>query len=378
MSVTDTSQRLAESMGRDGLEWFLASSPAAVTYVSGYVPPVETGPSPFAGGPDLALVARDGTVVVLVEQLHADAAQSTGVQVLTYEGYTPVRAIEAVGPYRRAVEQMLATAGVGGSVGVELETATSLVVDVLRSRGVDPRDGRGTLRTARAIKTPRERDLLRTAAQVASAGHRELVATLRRCSGDLPSEIELFGVVRAAMERRAGARVPVAGDLVAGIDRCAGVGGWPGRGRFGPGEPVIADLAPCVDGYWADSASTVALEPGPELRAMYGVVRDALDAGAQMLRPGVAARAVHEVMHTAVERAGFSYSHHSGHGVGTTVHEFPRIVAQENAPLREGMVICLEPGAYMADVGGVRLEWMCEIGAQGPTLLTDFPLELAL
>lgn len=367
---TGTSRRLAATMARAGMDWFLATSPDAVTYATGAPVPLETGPSPFAGGPELALVARDGAVAAVVEDTRTAPLRARGVEALGYEGWTSTGPVEAVGPYESAVGEVLRRLDVRGVVGTEPAGLPDAVARLLRARGAVVRDGRAALDAARAVKTPEEMARVRRAVAVADEGHRALAAELARRRTDLPSEIELFGTLRAAMERRAGERVAVAGDLVAGATRCAAVGGWPGPGRFGPSEPVIADLAPRVDGYWADSASTLVLEPGPELRRMHGAVTAALAAGAAVLRPGVPARAVHAAMVEVLDRSSYAFPHHGGHGVGTSVHEFPRIVPGEAAPLAEGMVVALEPGAYVPGAGGVRLERMFEIRADGAVELT--------
>ena len=69
---------------------------------------------------------------------------------------------------------------------------------------------------------------------------------------------------------------------------------------------------------------------------------------------------------------------HNGHGIGTGIHESPRVVPGEEAVIREDMVLMLEPGAYEAGVGGVRLEWMYRVTASGCEVLSGFPHTQAL
>jgi Xaa-Pro aminopeptidase len=72
-----------------------------------------------------------------------------------------------------------------------------------------------------------------------------------------------------------------------------------------------------------------------------------------------------EELRRYVSRAGYGYPHHSGHSLGTSVHEWPRIVPYERTALEAGMFLMIEPGAYHPAVGGVRVEWMIEVRADG-------------
>ena len=63
---------------------------------------------------------------------------------------------------------------------------------------------------------------------------------------------------------------------------------------------------------------------------------------------------------------------HLGHSIGTGVHEWPRIVPDQDVMLEPGMVLMLEPGAYEPEVGGVRLEWMYLVTATGNDVLSEF------
>jgi Xaa-Pro aminopeptidase len=72
------------------------------------------------------------------------------------------------------------------------------------------------------------------------------------------------------------------------------------------------------------------------------------------------------------ERAGVHNPLHLGHGIGTGVHEWPRIVPDQDVTLEPGMVLMLEPGAYDPDVGGVRLEWMYLVTDTGNDVLSEF------
>ena len=70
------------------------------------------------------------------------------------------------------------------------------------------------------------------------------------------------------------------------------------------------------------------------------------------LRPGLTVSAFDASLRAHLAGVGLSYPHHSGHGIGTSVHEWPRMVPDEGAMIEENIVLMVEPGAYVAGVGG--------------------------
>lgn len=366
--------RIAESADRAGAAWTLLSGADSVCWASGHVVPIETGPSPFAGGPSLALVGPGAEVVLVVTNLEAPGAHASRAdRVVDYVGFSAGDPEPLLTNYLAAVRAALNEAGVGSLLAVEEGSLPASVAEILRATGIRTVDVSRELAVTRAVKTPDELVLLRESARVASVAHRRVVEAAREGM----SELALFAELRLAAETEAGERVPFAGDLISGVERTAAIGGWPSTRVLGDGDPVIADLAPRVSGYWADSCNTFVVGRASDgLRRMHAAVRAALDAGIAVAGPGVPANELDAAVRRSLAGAEFSYPHHTGHGIGTSVHEYPRLIPGETAQLREGMVILLEPGAYQPGIGGVRLEWMFEVTADGVTPLTDFPLEL--
>jgi len=369
--VLDTADRVAEAAASVGAEWFMLTGADSVCYATGVPMRIETGPSPFEGGPTTVFVDGDGTTAVVAATPLADEWSSTGARVFEYSGFSAGDPEDLVANYGVALTALIRECGVSGTVAYEPASLTAAVADALRGHGMQLADGHAALARLRAVKTDRELTLLRESARVASLGQRQV---LRSAVEDV-SELELFAAVRLAMETAAGERIPVAGDLLTGSERTAGVAGWATNRRIQPGDAVMSDIAPRVRGYWADSCNTsVVGEPSVRLRELRRVVLDAMDAGIAAAVPGTSLGDLDRTVREVVERAGFGYAHHSGHGIGTSVHEYPRIIPGERGELEPGMVILLEPGAYLTGVGGIRLEWMFEVTAAGVDKLTDFEL----
>lgn len=355
-------------------EWAVLTGQDSVAYAAQHYPPIESGPSPFDGGPSLALVGPDGWVGLVVNQLELAAASAgSAADVQSYEslGFDDQRPLEV--KYREACSLLLQKHGVRGRVAVEARTLPASLSELLREMGVTVAPFDEPFRRLRAQKTAEEIQALRRCAEVTGVGQTAARTAIRAGR----TELEVFSEIRHAMEARVGQRLPVTGDLVSGRERTAAVGGWPTDRRIGLGDPVLCDLAPRVDGYWGDSCTThVVGHASAEVKRFHTVACSALDRAREVIRPGTTADDVDRAVRGVIEKAGCHDPVHIGHGIGTSVHEFPRIVPGNQAELAAGMVLMIEPGAYRDDVGGVRVEHMFLVTESGCDDLSPFSVEL--
>lgn len=337
-----------------GADVVLAAHPATVTWLTGYPVDVETGPSPFALAPLAVLVPGSAPVLVVCED-EADAAAATGCEVASYPGF-------GLGPVDPLAGAAVALAALVGGARVATEDGT---LPAALAAPLERVDVGAALARARAVKDPDEIELLRAAIAVCDAG--QAAAHAHAAPG--LSELELWAVVRGAMETVAGSRLPVLADLVSG-ERTAEVGGPPGGRVLGEGDLVLCDLVPRVAGYWGDSCSTFAVgaASGPARRA-HERVRRGLARAVELVRPGAVAGEI-----DAAVRALLDYPHHTGHGLGTAWHEEPRLVPASATVLEEGMVVALEPGTY--EGAGVRIEQVLLVTSGGHEVLSGHELAL--
>jgi Xaa-Pro dipeptidase len=366
-------ERTFTALKERGIGAALLSSPHNVCYVSGYAVPIEAGPSAFAGGPDLALLDAHGHVTLIVPDLEEDAARRQGLadSVVSSAAFGCQERYDQPANQWEALHRVLRECDLGGQLGVERTVLPAALTDAIRAAFPDLRLQEATpaLAAACLVKTEEEVTRLRRAIALTDVGQ----DAARRFLQPGLTEIALFAAVRGAMEQAAGCRLPVAGDLVAGIGRTANAGGWPLDIVIGVGDPVIVDLAPRLAGYWGDSCNTLcAGEPAGVFRRMIQATTEALAKGVEAARPGLRAAELDGVCRRHVESYGYAYPHHSGHALGTTVHEDPRLVPYEDMPLQAGMVLALEPAAYVPGIGGVRTEHVILITQTGTEVLSSF------
>jgi Xaa-Pro dipeptidase len=370
--------RAAEAARASGADWAVLSSTDAVCYATQHTGVIETGHSPFDGGPSLALVSSDASAVaLLVNNLEeADAAESGADRVFGYVGIGLAERSPVEERYAAALAQALDELDVGGVVAVEAATLSWLAAEALDRRGARLVIIDRELDRVRSTKTPEEIERLRFCASLTDAGQRAALESARAGR----SELEIWADVRLAMEQLAGERLPVAGDLTSGVANTGAISGWPTNRVVQEGEPILCDLAPRANGYWGDSCNTIFLggEPGPGFLKLYETTQRSVAVVRETLRPGITAAEFDRTVRAVFENAGVSNPIHTGHGIGTGVHEWPRLVPDQDVVLREGMVLMVEPGAYDPELGGVRLEWMYLVTATGNEVLSGFPHTLSL
>jgi Xaa-Pro dipeptidase len=343
---------IAREAGADGV---LAAAPATVTWLTGFEADVESGPSPFALAP-LAVLPADGPPILVVTADDEDAARALGCDVVSYPGFT-TDALDPVGNAARA----LATVADGRTLATEPGALPTALAE-----GLSLVDAGDRLSGARAVKDADELEHVRSALALCDVGQAAARAQARAGMG----ELELWGLVRAAIEQTAGRRTPLLADLASG-ERTAETGGPPGDRVLRDGDLVLCDLVPRRAGYWGDSCTTLAVGAASEsATAAHRRVRDALARGLDAIRPGVRAGDLDELV-----RADLDYPHHTGHGLGTSWHEEPRIVPGGETVLEAGMVVALEP-AFYSEREGVRLEHVVLVTDDGCELLSAFSVEL--
>lgn len=367
--MNEHSDRIRLCLAELGADWAVLSGPDAVCYATGHPIPIETGPSPFTGGPALAFVGRSGGLGLVCSNVEA-SGPIEGVAHETYAGFAGVVTDQLAG-YRRAVEQMIRRLGVGGKLAIQQASHLASVSDILApGQPIDP-----LLNRVRAVKTPDEIAALRVAAASASEGQN----AARRLTRAGLSELEILNGIRAVIENGSGSRCPLAGEYVAGIERTSTLGTPPGSRKLISGDPVICDLAPRIGGYWGDSCGSFCLDTATDAwLAQYRRAKETLDMAIATLRPGISVADFDHSLRAHMQGAGFSYPHHSGHGIGTSVHEWPRLVPDEPALIEENMVLMVEPGSYLPGIGGARCEHMLRVTATGAEIMTDFEMEPVL
>jgi Xaa-Pro aminopeptidase len=181
--------------------------------------------------------------------------------------------------------------------------------------------------------------------------------------------------------RRLGAEKAAFETIVAIGPRSALPHAQPTARKLGNNELLLIDMGACQQGYMSDMTRVLfAGRPSRKVRRMYNAVLKSQLAGLDAVRPGVTAAHVDRAARRVLEAEGLGkeFVHSTGHGLGLEIHEGPRLGRRDKTRLQPGMVITIEPGAYIRDFGGVRIEDTVLVTASGCEVLTPTSKELML
>jgi len=367
--MTDTPfARLEDMLAANSMDGILLTSIASLAYFAGYEGQIEWGSEPWRPCPGALLWLRGETPLLFLPEGENSAADSR-IDHIAFTSYVYLEPLPGIQSLINALKARINLVS-AATIGAELAYLPSALLLSMAEAypHIQFADISSTLAELRAIKSPAELQRLRQAVRLCDCGQRAAKETAREGM----TEIELHSRIHAAMESEAGCRVPVLADVLSG-SRTAQVGGPPSSRVLCKQDLVLIDLVARLEGYWGDSCNTLAIgTPTEQQLSLFHTVRSALHEGIEQVRPGLSVSELDRFVRQKVTHAGMSFPHHTGHGLGVTWHEEPRIVPYSSTVLREGMGIALEPGMYFEGQQGLRLESVLAVTSRGAELLTKF------
>lgn len=167
--------------------------------------------------------------------------------------------------------------------------------------------------------------------------------------------------------------------IVSGGPNAANPHASPSERRLQAGDLLVVDWGATYDGYISDLTRTFAVgEVDEEYQKIHRIVQDANAAGRAAAGPGVPCASVDKAARDVIEGAGYGqyFTHRTGHGIGMEGHEEPYMRGDNMQLLEPGMAFTVEPGIYLPDRNGVRIEDNVVITDSGVDVLSDMPREI--
>lgn len=225
----------------------------------------------------------------------------------------------------------------------------------------------------RMIKEDNEIRLMKEAARLADEAVKIGIEALKPgCT-----ELEVVAAIEMEMKKR-GVRDMAFSTMVLFGEKSALPHGVSGTRQLKEGDFVLFDLGVVYSGYCSDITRTVAFRNASnKQREIYEVVRKAQEAAVHASRPGVRLGDIDETARRIIRDAGYGdyFTHRLGHGLGMEPHEAPSVHGTNEDILQENMVFTIEPGIYIPEIGGVRIEDDIWVTKEGSTSLTQFSKE---
>ena len=365
--------RLQEAMAAAGQDALLLTTPADIFYVTGFLTRFWESPA----RPWFVVVPATGAPVAVIPSIGADLMRRTWVgDIRTWDAPDPIDDGVSL-----LADTLLAVVPARGCVGLPMGLETHLRMplgDQARvAEAIAPRrfvDATQTVQRVREIKSSAEVEKIRAACGVAD---RAFIRVPQFAGAGRPLDDVFRDFQIALLEEGA--------DWVSYVAGGAGPGGYgdvisPADSRpLASGDVLMLDTGAVVDGYFCDFDRNFAIGPASEAaRRAHAALYAATETALSELRPGMTAADLHGVLATALraERAT-PLAGRLGHGLGVTLTEWPSLTAKDDTPLREGMVLTLEPGVEIAPGRIMVHEENIVLRADGPDLLsTRTPPEL--
>jgi D-alanyl-D-alanine dipeptidase len=343
-----------------GLAALLVTPGPDLVYLTGYAPlPLERL--------TLLLVATGRDPVLMVPALERPAAVASPLG----------RSVEVVGwadgedPYEVAGRVMPS-----GRLAISDQAWASHVLGLQRAgEGVSLSTIGGALPNLRAVKDADELAALRAVGAAADAAFADVLGVRFAGRRELDVAADLADLLRAHGHEAVDFTIVGSGPNGASPHHEAG------ERVIGVGDTVVLDFGGRLGGYCSDITRTVVVgRPTDEQREVHGIVRAAQQAAFDSVRPGVPCELVDRAARDVIDAAGYGerFIHRTGHGIGLEVHEPPYIVEGNATPLEPGMTFSLEPGIYLPERFGVRLEDIVAVTPEGAERLNHAPRELAV
>lgn len=328
-------------------EPLIVTTPANVRYLTGFV------------SSNVSVVVEPERVRLFTDFRYASAARA-------------VPDVEFVETRRETIAHMAEF--LSGTFGFESTHLTYRSYEQLRDGGLELVPRSGLVESLREVKDEGELEKIRRSAAIVNQAY-ELLAE-EQFVGRTERQVAWQMFLHL---RELGADDEAFPTIVAAAANGAHPHATPSVRRIEHGTTVVVDAGALLDGYCSDCTRTFSTgEPPDELQRAYEVCLEGQLHGLAAARAGVEAKQADAAARDVIAAAGLgdNFGHGLGHGVGIDVHEAPHVGSTSTDTFVVGNVCTIEPGIYLEDIGGIRIEDLVIIRDGEPEVLTTFPKEL--
>ncbi len=359
MEYSKRVKKVQAALRRKRLDAMLISQPDNRCYLCGYSAP-DHGIDESSG---VLLIPSSGRIHLLTDfrfQLQAEAEARDTTIILYPKGLLDL------------LKKLLPDLGIktlGFESDYTLFSFAGRLSEQCGKQGITTRPLTGLVEDMRIIKDEEELDRIRASVKLNEKVFQDIYAQDREGK----TEIDLAVAIEAHM-RVLGAQGPSFETIVATGRRSALPHAVPGQVPVLKNQPLMFDMGLVLNGYCSDMTRTFPNgHADARFTEIHRLVRKAQLAGIGAIKAGVSAQKVDRAAREVIAEAGYGkhFGHALGHGVGLAVHEAPRLSSRNRKSLKAGMVVTVEPGIYIPDWGGVRLENMVVVREDGCEILNS-------
>jgi Xaa-Pro aminopeptidase len=353
--------QLRRRLGELDVDTFLVSNAYNRRYLSGFTG--EDDPPSDNASSGMLLITQDRALLVTDSRYDIQAEREThGVEIVLRKGRMKDALIEYI--------TGLNTRRLGFEANHLVYALHEDLVAGLPNVTLVPT--RRVIAEQRLVKDEAELALMRRAAAISDEAITQVAPQIRAGM----TEIEVARLIESTMVAL-GAEAPAFATIVAAGPNGAMAHAVPGDRPIQEGEPIVIDMGARYHGYNSDMTRTIILgTPDARFREIYNIVLEAKQAAEAAIREGFSGQEADKLARDVITAAGYGdqFGHSLGHGIGLEVHEGPKLSKISEDTLPANAVTSCEPGIYLPDWGGVRLEDLILVRPDGVEILTGAPL----
>lgn len=225
----------------------------------------------------------------------------------------------------------------------------------------------GIVEDMRIIKDPHEVDAIERSLELTECVFKEIIPTIKPGMTEKQLALRIESLIKTK-----GVEDVAFPPIVASGPNSSMPHATPTDREIQAYEPIIIDMGAKFEGYCSDMTRTIFVgEPEDKIKEIYRIVRRVQLHAIQNIRAGMEAKIADSLARDIITQEGYGdyFGHSLGHGVGLAIHEAPRINTNSETTLKENMIFTIEPGIYLPEIGGIRLENMVLIKKERATVL---------
>jgi Xaa-Pro dipeptidase len=322
--------------------------------------------------PVVLLFARDQTPAIILPELELQKVASLPYELKVFA--YPENPSEWGNVFRKAAQSLSLN---GKRIGVEPRQLRLLEFRYVKDGApeADFPDAGGVLSDLRLIKDKAEVEAMRRAVKIAQDA---LEATIPSLKIEMTEKALAGELVSQLLRHGSDPEIPFA-PIVSSGPNAANPHASPSDRKLKAGDLLVVDWGAAYEGYVSDLTRTFAVgDVDEEYRKIHRIVQEANEAGRAAARPGVPCANVDKAARDVIEKAGYGeyFTHRTGHGIGLEGHEDPYMRGDNMQLLEPGMAFTVEPGIYLPNRNGVRIEDNVVITETGADVLSNMPREI--
>lgn len=360
--------QLNTSLGASGLDAVILNPGPTLTHLTGLR-------FHLMERPVVLLIAKNQVPAIVLPELELQKVASLPyeLQVFPY----PENPAEWGNAFRKAAQSLSLTQSGGKRIGVEPRQLRLLEFRHVKAGApeADYPDASDVLSALRLRKDQAEVEAMRRAVKIAQDALEATIPLIKigMTEKELSSEL-----VMQLLKQGSEPEMPFA-PIVSGGPNAANPHASPSERKLQAGDLLVVDWGATCDGYISDLTRTFAVgEVDAEYKNIHKIVQEANAAGRAAGKAGVPCANVDKAARDVIEQAGYGvyFTHRTGHGIGMEGHEEPYMRGDNMQLLEPGMAFTVEPGIYLPNRNGVRIEDNVVITETGEDVLSDMPREM--